>query len=168
MCEREGIIRQMESTDLPRVLEWRNSPEIKRFMYTQHHISLEEHTAWFERASRDPKRHLLIFELNNVPLGFINIHEKIEGGIADWGFYTAPDLEKGSGSKLGSAGLLYAFSFLKLYKLNGQALGYNHKSIRFHERLGFKKEGILRDQHFDGKSYHDVICFGLLSSEWKL
>jgi len=33
-------------------------------------------------------------------------------------------------------------------------------------RLGFQREGVLRQQHFDGQQYHDVVCFGLLANEW--
>lgn len=158
----------MESDDLERVLGWRNHPEIRRYMYTQHEITLEEHTRWFARSTRDPKRHLLIFELESTPLGFVNIHQIAQGGIADWGFYAAPDAPKGAGSLLGQAVLRYAFIEAVLHKLSGQALAFNEASIRFHHSLGFTQEGTLRQQHFDGRHYHDVVCFGLLASEWQV
>lgn len=149
------------------VLLWRNHPDICRYMYTQHEISLAEHTAWFERIRADENTHLLLFEIDNTPLGFVNIHQKEPGSIADWGFYLAPEAPKGTGSKLGMAILAFVFEELCLHKLCAQALGYNHKSIRFHRRLGFSLEGVLRHQHFDGQHYHDVYCFGILASEWK-
>lgn len=161
-------VRPMVSADLVRVLAWRNHPEVRRYMYTQHEISLGEHTRWFERASQDPNRHLLIFESEGPPLGFINIHQIAPGGIADWGFYAAPDAPKGTGRQLGQAALQYAFSTAGLHKLCGQALSYNERSIRFHQKLGFQQEGILRQQHFDGQHYHDVVCFGLLVNEWHM
>ena len=161
-------VRPMVSADLERVLAWRNHPEVRRYMYTQHEISLDEHTRWFERASQDPNRHLLIFECEGAPLGFINIHQIAPGGIADWGFYAAPDAPKGTGRRLGQAALQYAFSTAGLHKLCGQALSYNERSIRFHQKLGFQQEGILRQQHFDGQHYHDVVCFGLLANEWHM
>lgn len=160
-------VRPMVDSDLERVLAWRNHPEVRRYMYTQHQITLEEHSRWFERATQDPSRHLLIFEKDAVPLGFINIHQIATGGIADWGFYAAPDAPKGTGRQLGQAALQYAFMGAGLHKLCGQALGYNEKSIQFHLSLGFTQEGILRQQHFDGQHYHDVVCFGLLASEWQ-
>ncbi len=157
----------MTQEDLERVLAWRNHEAVRRYMYTQHEISLAEHTRWFERASQDSCRHLLVFESSTVPLGFINFHQIAPGGVADWGFYVAPDAPKGTGRQLGKAALHYAFAHVGLYKLCGQALAYNERSIRFHRSLGFQQEGILRDQHFDGQNYHNVVCFGLLASEWQ-
>ncbi|WP_313650353.1 UDP-4-amino-4,6-dideoxy-N-acetyl-beta-L-altrosamine N-acetyltransferase [Pseudomonas soli] len=160
-------LRPMVRTDLEQVLMWRNHPEVRRFMYTQHEITLEEHASWFAKASQDDKRHLLIFELDGVAIGFISIHESGVGGVADWGFYASPDAPKGSGKLLGQAALAYAFLQVGLHKLCGQVLEYNERSIRFHERLGFRREGVLRQHHFDGRLYHDVICLGLLFSEWQ-
>jgi UDP-4-amino-4,6-dideoxy-N-acetyl-beta-L-altrosamine N-acetyltransferase len=136
-------------------------------MYTQHEITLVEHQRWFERTLLDPKKHLLVFEVNHQPLGFVNFNQTGNGLIADWGFYAAPDAPKGSGRQLGRAALSHAFSEFKLHKVNGQALAYNERSIQFHQSLGFQQEGILRDQHFDGERYHHVICFGLLGHEWQ-
>lgn len=160
-------IRPMVHADLALVLSWRNHPEVRRNMYTQHEITLNEHQRWFERSLPDPKKHLLIFEVNLEPLGFVNFNESENGGIAEWGFYVAPYALKGTGRQLGHAALSYAFNQVKFHKVNGQALAYNERSIHFHKSLGFEQEGILRDQHFDGECYHNVICFGMLFPEWQ-
>lgn len=159
-------VRPMTREDLGQVLAWRNHPEVRRFMYSQHEISLAEHASWYERASKEEGRHLLVFENSGVPLGFINIHEIAAGGVADWGFYASPDAPKGTGRQLGRSALNYAFTQANLHKLNGQALAFNDRSIKFHLNLGFTQEGILRDQHFDGTTYHDVVCFGIRAAEW--
>jgi UDP-4-amino-4,6-dideoxy-N-acetyl-beta-L-altrosamine N-acetyltransferase len=160
-------IRPMNQGDLEQVLSWRNHPDVCRYMYTQHEISIEEHVRWFDKASRDPERRLLIFEIDSLPLGFIHIHQIAKGGIADWGFYAAPDAPRGTGHALGKAALRYAFESEGLHKLCGQALAFNDRSIRFHLKLGFHREGVLRQQCFDGQQYHDVVCFGLLAQEWR-
>ena len=162
----ESSVREMTSDDLEIVLNWRNHADVRRYMYTQHEISLAEHESWFERAVQNPKKHLLIFEQTAVPLGFVNFNENEEGGIADWGFYIAPDAAKGTGRSLGYAALSHAFAILKLHKICGQALAYNQRSIQFHQRMGFTQEGTLREQHFDGEQYHHIVCFGLLATEW--
>lgn len=151
--------------DLELVLNWRNHEDVRRYMYSQHEIGLIEHTAWYERAVRDTSRHLLVFEVDGVAMGFINLHQIAPAGVADWGFYVAPDAPKGTGRKLGQAALQYAFDDVGLHKLCGQALAYNERSINFHRNLGFVQEGVLREQHFDGQHYHDVVCFGLLAAE---
>lgn len=160
-------VRKMESADLEMVFSWRNHPDVRKYMYTRHEIQFDEHQAWFARASVDPAKHLLVFEQDSVPLGFINIQLISEAGVADWGFYVAPGAPRGTGGNLGAEALRYAFSDLGIHKICGQALRFNERSIRFHTKLGFTQEGVLRQQHFDGQSYHDVVCFGLLASEWQ-
>jgi UDP-4-amino-4,6-dideoxy-N-acetyl-beta-L-altrosamine N-acetyltransferase len=160
-------LRPMKADDLPCVLAWRNHPEVRRYMYTQHEITLEEHERWFTEASREACKHLLIFELRGEPMGFANITQKNAGPIAEWGFYLSPRAPKGSGRQLGKRVLTFAFGDLNLHKLCGQALAYNERSVRFHLNMGFQQEGLLRDQHFDGKEFHSVLCFGLLRIEWR-
>ena len=138
----------MSQSDLEIVLKWRNHESIRRFMYTQHEIQMDEHSLWFKRVSVDPKQHLLIYQMDFKPLGFIRIQEISAGGIASWGFYAAPETPPGTGSALGYAALEYAFQKLKLHKLCGQAIAFNKRSIRFHMKIGFTKEGILKQQYF--------------------
>lgn len=156
----------MSEEDLKQVFLWRNMPEVRRYMLSQHEISFDEHLSWFERVSKDQSRHLLLYEINKNPIGFINIHEIALGGVADWGFYLAPTAPKGAGQGLGQAALQYVFEVLNLHKLCGQVLLTNERSIRFHLKLGFRREGVFRQQHFDGQRYQDLTCFGLLNQEW--
>lgn len=159
-------IRQMTDVDLEQVLAWRNNVKVRRYMLTQHEISPAEHRQWFERTSLEPMRRLLIVEEDGLPLGFVHFKGVVPEGIADWGFYAAPDVPKGSGRKLGVTALDFAFGALGLHKVCGQALDFNEASIRFHRELGFRQEGVLRQQHRIDGTYHDLICFGLLRDEW--
>jgi len=163
----DGRLRDMTTNDLEYVLAWRNHLDVRRYMYTQHEISLAEHQAWFERSAKDPTKRLMVFDLGGTPTGFVGITESQRGLIADWGFYLSPGAASGSGRQLGQTALHFAFAHLQLHKLCGQALSFNDKSIRFHQRLGFVREGILRDQHFDGRNFHSVVCFGILRDEWQ-
>jgi RimJ/RimL family protein N-acetyltransferase len=49
----DAKIRKMEHDDLERVLAWRNHPEIRRYMYTQHEITWDEHLRWFLNKKND-------------------------------------------------------------------------------------------------------------------
>lgn len=161
-----GTLREMEFADLSMVWEWRNHFEVRRYMYTHHEISWEEHCGWFARTTIDPLRKLLIYDLNGKSVGFVSFTQRTSGGIAEWGFYLAPTAAKGTGRLLGRAALDHAFQVMKLHKVCGQALGFNERSIRFHSGMGFVQEGVLREQHFDGDVHHDIYHFGLLSREW--
>lgn len=167
MAEQQTRLRPLDEADLDTVRMWRNHPEVRSYMYTGHVIGEAEHRAWFERIRRDDSRHTLIFELEEQPVGFVQFTVvDTRAGRAEWGFYLAPTAPRGSGFRLGESALSYAFEKLTLHKICGEALAFNERSIRLHERLGFTREAILRDHHFDGEKYHDVIGFGLLAAEW--
>lgn len=161
------LLRPMAEEDLPQVLALRNHPQIRRHMLAQHEITVEEHGRWFERASRDPARRLLVLEGTDGLLGYVQFSDVAAGGACDWGFYAAPSAPPGSGSQLGKAALDFAFGPLGVHKVCGQALAGNAGSIRLHRKLGFREEGVLRKQQRIGVEYHDLICFGLLREEWQ-
>lgn len=161
-------LRPMTEADLQQVLSWRNHPDIRRYMYTSHEIKSDEHRQWFAKATKNPAVHLLIFEQNNIAQGFVNLTNGRCAEVADWGFYIAPEGPKGIGRALGNCALTYAFEELNLHKVCGQALSFNQRSITFHEKLGFQREGLLRDQHCADGVFYDVLYFGLLASEWQL
>ncbi|WP_218058344.1 UDP-4-amino-4,6-dideoxy-N-acetyl-beta-L-altrosamine N-acetyltransferase [Legionella jamestowniensis] len=161
-------VRLMTEDDLLQVLGWRNHPEIRRFMYTTHEITMKEHINWFERESKNKNKVLLIFESNQTPSGFVSFNILQSKSTAEWGFYIAPEAPKGTGLLLGCSAIDYLFYELNLHKLMGHVLESNKKSLNFHEKLGFMQEGIFREHYFDGSIYRDVIYFGLLRQEWMI
>lgn len=167
MFMNEHSLRKMSESDLEQVLEWRNHPEVRRYMFSTQEIAMDEHAVWYAGAEKSPNIELLIYEQGGTAQGFVNITRSRFAHVADWGFYLSPNAPKGSGRELGKRALKYAFSELRFHKVCGQALGFNTRSISFHTRLGFSEEGRLREQFFDGRHFHDVICFGLLSTEWQ-
>lgn len=166
-AKQAGRVRVMGTDDLELVLNWRNHPDIRSCMYSQDEIRLENHKRWFESASTNPNKHLLIYEREGIPLGYICLDRLSLGPVADWGFYAAPDAPKGTGSALGNAALAYAFNEAGFHKVCGQVIEYNARSVHFHKKLGFKAEGVLRDQFFDGELFHNILCFGILQHEWQ-
>ncbi|WP_368639827.1 UDP-4-amino-4,6-dideoxy-N-acetyl-beta-L-altrosamine N-acetyltransferase [Castellaniella ginsengisoli] len=163
----DNRLRLLCLSDLPLLLRWRNNPVVRRWMYTDHVITLKEHLQWYESASKDDTRTLLIFESAGAAQGFVNLHRMADRRIGEWGFYAAPCAPRGTGRLLGAAALRYAFEELDLHKLCGEVIATNVRSIRLHQALGFLCEGILREHYFDGKEYQDVHCFGLLADEWR-
>ena len=159
-------LRALQAADLPQGLAWRNHPDIRRHMRTQHEISLPEHTRWFEAASGDASRRLLVVERAGAPMGYVQFSGVAPGEPCDWGFYAAPGAPRGTGTALGCAALKFAFDELRVHKVCGQALASNQPSIHFHLKLGFTQEGILRQQQCTGDTLHDLVCFGLLRQEW--
>ena len=159
-------LRPLAKEDLDRVLVWRNNPDIRRYMFSQHEITEFEHYSWYNRVSEDSSKVPLIFEVEETPEGFIQFEVDELNNCSDWGFYMSPTAQKGFGFALGKLGLDYAFNQLKLHKVCGQAIEYNLRSKKFHLSLGFSQEGLRRKQFFQSGNYYDISLFGLLKKEW--
>jgi RimJ/RimL family protein N-acetyltransferase len=61
----------------------------------------------------------------------------------------------------------YAFAERRLHKVVARALVTNEASPRVFERLGFREEGIQRDQKYVDGEYVDVVRYSLLRREWE-
>jgi UDP-4-amino-4,6-dideoxy-N-acetyl-beta-L-altrosamine N-acetyltransferase len=163
-----GFLRKLQHDDLSLIRQWRNHPEINKFMFSQHEITQQEHQAWFESSQQNALRHLFVFEEQDERKGFLQLQQKsAESNVFEWGFYICPDAVRGTGSRMAKLAIDLAFLELNAIKLYGEALGFNQPSIRLHQKLGFVEEGLLRKQHFLNNQYHDVHCFGMLKAEWQ-
>ena len=160
-------LRDMQVDDLEMVRSWRNHPDVRRHMLTQHEISAEEHTQWFKRIQQDPQRHVVLVHEHQQPLGLVHFTPVNAQGVVDWGFYLTPQAPTGSGGKLARRALDFAFTQQGWHKVCGQVISSNAASRRFHLKLGFSLEGVLRQQALIRHEWLSLWCFGLLSSEWK-
>lgn len=159
----------MSSDDLEMVLAWRNNPDIRRHMYTQHLITGEEHANWFLRNTQEPSRYLLICEIDGVPAAFLQFTKVTDDNIALWGFYKAPSSGKGDGRICCEAGLAWGFNSLRLKEVRGEALRDNQKSIALHLSLGFRKTGQRKEIRFPGEPSSRVVeCFSLRAEDWSM
>lgn len=135
----DTLLRVMTTADLEKVLAWRNHPHIRQYMTTRHEISFKEHEAWFNASLENPNRHLLILRFKKVECGFLSFSVDPFNMRGVWGFYLAPERPSGAGVALGRGGLSYGFRNLGLEEIYGEVRTQNLPSIRFHERLGFKR-----------------------------
>ena len=161
-----GALKPLTAQHLPLVFEWRNHPSVRAHMFSSELIDWPTHQQWYAKAQADPLRYLFLYVRNDVALGFVQFAQTQAHGAGTWGFYKAPDALRGTGFQLGQVALAHAFTVLQFHKLCAQVIASNLNSLRFHHRLGFELEGVLRQQHFDGTDYVDQHCFGLLQSQW--
>lgn len=162
-----AVLRKMEESDLPIVLNWRNDERVRVNMYTDHVISPEEHAAWWARESDNSASRLLIAEIEGSAIGVV-IFTKYTGkaGIATWAFYAGENAPKGAGSQMETAALDYAFGVLQVRKLECEVLSFNKSVISLHLRHGFSVEGIFREAYVRSGTPHDIYRLALLSKDW--
>lgn len=163
-------LRDVRPEDKQMLLEWRNLPEVAKYMYTDHIITQEEHDRWFETALRDPSRRYWIIVCDGKDVGVAYLHDiDLRNKRCYWGFYIA-DLTargKGVGSFVEYSILHYVFDYLKLNKLCGEVLSFNEAVLNMHKNFGFRQEGLLREHVIKDGQPIDVVSVGVLRSEWE-
>jgi [ribosomal protein S5]-alanine N-acetyltransferase len=77
---------------------------------------------------------------------------------AHWGHGYMPEAVR--------AALGFAFDELELNRVHAYTSVDNAQSVRLLEKLGFAKEGVVREKHLFRGRYYDHYCFSLLAREW--
>jgi UDP-4-amino-4,6-dideoxy-N-acetyl-beta-L-altrosamine N-acetyltransferase len=161
-------IRKMSEEDLDYVLEWRNHPDVRNNMYTQHVITPEEHYSWFTKIKDSKDCLYFIFEREGKPSGviyFTNLQCKTQ---TFWGFYSGDLSQRGVGREMEALAVNFAFNNLNLPKLNCEVLGSNMKVVNFHRKHGFKIEGVFKNHFIDSNGEpQDIIRLAITPNEWE-
>ncbi|MET3506915.1 GNAT family N-acetyltransferase [Halalkalibacter oceani] len=84
------------------------------------------------------------------------------------GYWLAKDYQgNGIMTRVAKALTDYAFTELKLNKVEIRAAVENTKSRAVPERLGFVQEGTIRQAEWLYDHYVDTVVYGMLATEWK-
>ena len=162
-------LRDVQPEDKDKLREWRNLPEVCKYMYTDHHITVEEHEKWFQIALCDPTRRYWIITLDQEDVGLVNLCDiDSRNKRCYWAYYIAnPQTRgKGVGSFVEYWVLSYVFDHLRLNKLCGEVLASNQGVLHIHQGFGFIQEGYLRQHVFKGGKPVDVVSISMLREEW--
>lgn len=62
--------------------------------------------------------------------------------------------------------LRYGFRAMELNRIEATTHTENQRSMRVLEKLGFQREGLLREYYYRDGTYNDQVLFSLLSREW--
>ena len=74
---------------------------------------------------------------------------------------------KGYGTEVGHLLLHYAFRQLGFHRISIGVVGSNKRALRFWRSLGFKKEGVQRDEYYYDNKYIDGVMMSILEDEYR-
>jgi RimJ/RimL family protein N-acetyltransferase len=74
--------------------------------------------------------------------------------------------DQGYATEAASGLVDYAFSALKLHRIQAETSSANPGSYRVMERLGMRREGHMREATFRDGAWLDVFVYGILAREW--
>lgn len=166
------VLRQLTESDMDFIFEMFSRDETNSFVADDPVKSMDEARDLYENFIT-PKPHLfrlgLFLKENGHPIGTIGLYGiKMEDFRAVMGF----DLLReywgwGYMTEAGKALIDYAFTELGLNRIQASADADNARSIATIGRMGFTREGVMRQKDFYKGAFHDDVVFSILKMEWE-
>jgi ribosomal-protein-alanine N-acetyltransferase len=166
------LLRIIEEADLPALLVVNSDPEVTALLPYATWGSLADGQAWYERmrilqATGLALQFVVVSKLTGTAIGTCLIFRFEESsaraelgyvlGRAHWG--------QGLMREALAALLGCAFSYMGLRRIEAEVNTCNHASAALLERLGFTKEGLLRQRWVTKGHAVDIAMYGLLRGE---
>jgi len=130
MKEKLKKFQDLSLKEKKEVLNWRNHPEIRKWMLNKKEISLENHLKFID--SLDERKIYLKID----DLGVINF--KVFKDYVEVGIHKNPNKQK-VGSKLLKTAIEYAFNELQAKKIILYVFENNIKAINLYKKFGFNE-----------------------------
>jgi UDP-4-amino-4,6-dideoxy-N-acetyl-beta-L-altrosamine N-acetyltransferase len=147
------------------VRNWRNHDKIRKWMYTDHIISKQEHNTFFESLKSNNQSFFWFIKLWDMYIGVIYFpYTDFRNKNTYFGIYANPDCKvPGIGIKLDTLAIKLAFGHAGFHSLHLEVIEDNHSVIDLHERMGFVKEGKLRGFVQKDGIWKDVVVMGMIN-----
>ena len=167
-----AILRKVLESDLEMIMNWRMSPGVTKYMYTDPILTLEGQKQWFKKinCNKDFEKYWIIELDNGTPVGLMSINDiDYRNDQASWAYYIASTEARGKGLGRILECNMYDFALitLNLNKLRCEVFEFNEKVIKIHEKFGSKVEGKFIDHIKKNGKYFNVVRMAILRKEWE-
>ncbi|MEU4689771.1 GNAT family N-acetyltransferase [Actinoplanes sp. NPDC023714] len=169
-------LRPVREQDADRILEYRNLPEVTRWLLTTE-VDAASLRAELRRIAGDPDDHSVAVTLGGLVIGTVSL--RVSDGMGQPGVppRTEGDLGyvfdpahggRGYATEAVTAMVAYAFDRLGVRRITAGCYADNLASVRILEKIGMRRE-----QHGVEDSWHaelgwvDGYTYGLLAGEWR-
>jgi [ribosomal protein S5]-alanine N-acetyltransferase len=169
----ELTLRYATAEDAPRLLELGSDAEVTQWFSWGPYSSVSQPEAYIaglaDKRESGELLDFLVVHPEHGPIGVTGLSElSTRNRHATVGSWFGRDYW-GSGANGASKALIAALAFreLGLDRLTAWANTRNGRSQIALERVGFRREGVLRAWHRHGDTLHDVVVFGLTRRAWE-
>lgn len=153
--------------------KWMNDPQVRKFFRGPFPVILDHWKKRYESQQQDTNREIVRFTIihknDNIPIGIIGLN-RINwvnqwanafiyiGEVKYWGREIATEATR--------LLLKYGFEELNLNKISGTVAVENIASWKIAEKVGFKLDGILKDEFYNNGRFIDVKKYRYLKKDW--
>lgn len=171
---RRLLLREPTSADAGPLFACTCDPAITRFLAFDPPRTLDDTRAFIARCEayrRQDREYVFVMadRATDHPRGVIALRHIDHGTrTAEIGTWVRRE-DWGRGVNLESKALLldYAFGQLGLHRIEARIVVDNHHSLTAFERIGGRREGVLRESFCKDGRFYDQVLYAILAGEWE-
>lgn len=165
-------LRSLESSDAPIMLENSTVEEIRYMTGTKSTFTLEQIQNHIKNINEDSSRYDFAICLNESDqmigeLSVLDIDEDDKKAGFRISMNSIELTGKGYGTESIKLVLKFVFEDLNVNRLQLEVFSHNLRGIRAYEKVGFVKEGTLRESLNYNGNYSDEIIMAILKSDYE-
>jgi RimJ/RimL family protein N-acetyltransferase len=166
-------LRPLSAADAPALFEVFSDPDAMRYWSSPPHPDLARTEAMIEAIAEgfEDRSNLqwgIERDADGSLLGTVTLMPAGDQPRAELGYILASaHWGRGYGGEAQRRAIAFAFEDLGLHRLEADTHPANESSLRSLERLGFRREGVLRERWLVGAERSDSAILGLLAREWR-
>jgi len=162
-------IRPIEHKDIESVRVLHNDPEILEWLSDPHIVSKHDQEIWFTKINASLTADRFVVELSESKdlVGVFRLDDiDLNNHSALIGLDIATKFRRtGMALETYEAVLPFLFETFKLNRLSLVTLSSNQPAISLYEKLGFIKEGILREAFYKNDKYINGVIYSKLKAD---
>lgn len=168
-------LRALEPDDYMTTYKWRQDPEYQDGVAsTARYVSMETERKWLERVITNHEKGLevrlgIVLKESEEFIGMIYLTEidHINKNASIGSLIGEKEhRRKGYITEARTLILVHGFNELGLERISGYVVEYNEGSSRSYEKLGFHKDGVLRNAIYKKGEFQNIVVYSLLKSEF--
>jgi len=164
-------LKVIEKEDLPILVEWFNNPDFFGEYNPIWQTSKTDMEKSYENRNSSETKTFIIEKKDGSKIGYIIHFNVVWDGIGKLATiaYSLEPTERGKGYGTEAAQIIVDYLFLckEIPCIQATAHIKNIASQRVLEKVGFKKEGIIRKRFYIRGEWNDQVLYSILKEEWK-
>jgi RimJ/RimL family protein N-acetyltransferase len=172
MVGEKVYLSPISTEEIDTYMRWINDADVTLFMpslRTQSISTVKERELVDKMAKNELKFNIIDLETDKIigNCGFFSenlLHRKAEVGImiGDKDYWS-----QGYGADALRLLLDFGFHHRNYHNICLHAVSANHRAIKCYEKVGFKRQGVYREDIIYGDKKYDSIYMDILSTEWR-
>ncbi|MGO5542853.1 GNAT family N-acetyltransferase [Blautia sp. HCP3S3_H10_1] len=167
----EIYLRPIEYGDIDLIVKWRNSEDVKKYFIFQGSLTKKSQEEWIDTKvkTKEVYQFIIVIKKLEKPIGSVYLRDvDINHGKAEFGIFIGERSYWGNGyGTIATKKILdFAFRELKLHRIYLRVYSDNQRAINSYKKVGFKVEGLLKEDVYVREKYRDITWMGMLRSNW--